>query len=70
MSGPIGSARSYLSKTSNIPMHHIKKTITTPSLQAAAPWRNLGWGLLIPLVFAGNVVVATLAWIIVGMVMR
>jgi hypothetical protein len=48
----------------------MKKTITTPSLQAAAPWRNLRWGLLIPLVFAGNVVVATLAWIIVGMVMR
>jgi hypothetical protein len=43
---------------------------TTSSLQAAAPWRDLGWGLLFPLVFAGNVVVATLAWIIVGWVMR
>jgi hypothetical protein len=26
------------------------------------------WGLLLPLVFASNVLVATLAWIIVGMV--
>jgi hypothetical protein len=43
---------------------------TTPSLQAAAPWHDLGWGLLFPLVFAANVVVATLAWIIVGWVMR
>jgi hypothetical protein len=51
-------------------MHRAKKTIATPSLQAAAPRRNLKWGLLIPLVFAGNVVVATLAWIIVEMVMR
>jgi len=48
----------------------MKKTITTPSLRAVAPWCNLRWGLLFPLVFAGNVVVATVAWIIVGMVMR
>ena len=33
-----------------------------------APWRDLTW--LLPLVFAGNVVVATLAWIVVGLVMR
>jgi hypothetical protein len=36
------------------------------SLPSAAPWRNLSWGLFLPLVFAGNVVMATLAWIIVG----
>jgi hypothetical protein len=48
----------------------MKKTITTPSLPAGAPWRNLRWGLFLPLVFAGNVIVATLAWIIVGMVKR
>ena len=35
------------------------------SLPSAAPWRNLSWGLFLPLVFAGNVVMATLAWIIV-----
>jgi hypothetical protein len=36
------------------------------SLPSAAPWRNLSCGLFLPLVFAGNVVMATLAWIIVG----
>ena len=37
-------------------------------LTTFAPWRDLRW--LLPLVFAGNVVVATLAWIIVWLVMR
>jgi hypothetical protein len=35
-----------------------------------APGVNLSWGLFVPLVFASNVVVATFAWIIVGLVMR
>jgi hypothetical protein len=39
-------------------------------LPSAAPWRNLSWGLFLPLVFAANIVLATLAWIIVGAVMR
>jgi hypothetical protein len=39
-------------------------------LPTLAPWSNLSWGLFLPLVFAGNVVLATLAWIIVGIVMR
>jgi hypothetical protein len=39
------------------------------SLPSAAPWRNLSSGLFLPLVFAGNVVMATLAWIIVGWIM-
>jgi hypothetical protein len=39
-------------------------------LPALAPWSKLSWGLALPLVFAGNVVVATLAWIIIGLVMR
>jgi hypothetical protein len=39
-------------------------------LPTAAPWSNLSWGLFLPLVFAGNVVLATLAWIIVGIVMK
>jgi hypothetical protein len=39
-------------------------------LPTLAPWSNLSWGLFLPLVFAGNVVVAALAWIIVGFVMR
>jgi hypothetical protein len=28
------------------------------------------WGLVLPLIFAGNVVVATLAWFLVGFLMR
>jgi hypothetical protein len=35
-----------------------------------APWSVLSWGLFLPLVFAGNVVVATLAWFTVELVMR
>ena len=35
-----------------------------------APWSTLSWGIFVPIVFASNVVVATLAWIIVGLVMR
>ena len=39
------------------------------ALPSAAPWRNLSWALFLPLVSAGNVVMATLAWIIVGWIM-
>jgi hypothetical protein len=39
-------------------------------LSALAPRSKLSWGLFIPLVFAGNVAVATLAWFIVELVMR
>ena len=40
------------------------------SLPSAAPWRNLSWTLFLPLVFAGNIVMATLAWIIVEAIIR
>ena len=33
-----------------------------------ARWSKLRWGLLLLLVFAGNVLVATIAWIIVRLV--
>jgi hypothetical protein len=46
----------------------MKKTIPSFSPPTRAPWHNLSWGLFLPLVFAGNVVLATLAWIIVSMV--
>jgi hypothetical protein len=39
-------------------------------LSTLAAWSSLSWGLFIPLVFAGNVAVATLAWFIVELVMR
>jgi hypothetical protein len=62
MAGPIiRSAGSRPSKMSQMN--------TGASLPSAAPWRNLSWGLFLPLVFAGNVVMATLAWIIVGWIM-
>jgi hypothetical protein len=44
--------------------------ISTEALPNLAPWNKLSWGLFLPLVFAGNVVVATLAWIIVGLLMQ
>ena len=37
-------------------------------LPTFAPWRDLRW--LLPLVFAGNVFVATLAWFAVELVLR
>jgi hypothetical protein len=42
----------------------------TIALPSAAPWRNLSWALFLPRVFAANIVLATLAWIILGAVMR
>jgi hypothetical protein len=44
--------------------------ISTEALPKFAPWSKLSWCLLLPLVFAGNVVVAVLAWVIVELVMR
>jgi hypothetical protein len=44
--------------------------VSTEALPKLAPWSKLSWSLFLPLVFAGNVVVATLAWVIVGLVMR
>jgi hypothetical protein len=39
------------------------------SLSTPAPWRDLSWGVFLPLSFAVNVVVAVLAWIVVGLFM-
>ena len=39
------------------------------SLSIPAPWRDLSWGVFLPLSFVANVVVAILAWIIVGLIM-
>jgi hypothetical protein len=43
--------------------------ISTEAPPKLAPWSKLSWSLFL-LVFAGNVVVAVLAWVIVGLVMR
>jgi hypothetical protein len=39
------------------------------SLSTPAPWRELSWGRFLPLAFVANVIVAILAWIIVGLIM-
>jgi hypothetical protein len=39
------------------------------SLSTPAPWRDPSWGVFLPLSFVANVVVAILAWIIVGLIM-
>ena len=39
-------------------------------LPTLPPWSKLSWSFFLPLVFAGNVVVAVLAWFIVELVMR
>ena len=38
-------------------------------LSTPAPWRDLSWGVVLPLAFVANVFVAVLAWIIVGLIM-
>jgi hypothetical protein len=39
------------------------------SLSTPAPWHDLSWRVFLPLSFVVNVVVAILAWIIVGLFM-
>jgi hypothetical protein len=43
--------------------------MTQHDLPALAAW-HIGWSFFLPLVFVGNVVVATLAWITVAEVLR
>jgi hypothetical protein len=44
--------------------------IWSDELLKVAPWSKLSWGVFLPLVFLGNVLVAILAWFIVGLAMR
>jgi hypothetical protein len=39
------------------------------SLSTPAPWRDLSWGVSLPLSLVANIVVAGLAWIVVGLIM-
>jgi hypothetical protein len=49
----------------------LSRAATWPDrLPTQAPWSKLSWLLFVPLVFASNVAVAILAWIIVESVMR
>jgi hypothetical protein len=64
---------------SNLPPLDVKANVFTPrrpydaieaeDVAKQAPWSKWGWGLFVPLVFAGNVVVATFAWFIIALVM-
>jgi hypothetical protein len=48
----------------------MKIAVPILSLPPHAPWRNLSWGLFLPLVFASNVFVSTFAWTVVGLAMK
>ena len=49
----------------------LSRAATRPGrLSTQAPWSKLSWLLFVPIVFASNVAVAILAWIIVESVMR
>jgi hypothetical protein len=37
---------------------------------AATPWSSLSWGVFVPALFVGNVVVAILAWFIVELTVK
>jgi hypothetical protein len=51
--------------------NRLSRAATWPDrLPTQAPWSKLSWLLFVPLVFASNVAVAILAWIIVESVMR
>jgi hypothetical protein len=55
---------------SNLPPLDIKANALTPNRRYGAireaPWSKWGWGLLVPLVFAGNVA-AIFAWFILAL---
>jgi hypothetical protein len=55
---------------SNLPKSGSQGGIWLESLPTPAPWSKLSWGFFLPLVFAGNVIVAILAWFIVELVTR
>jgi hypothetical protein len=56
---------------SNLSPSDIEANALTPNRRYGviqeAPWSKWGWGLLVPLVFAGNVVAAIFAWFILAL---
>ena len=50
--------------TAQEPRAHSKNSVRL------VPWRQPSWPVFLPLVFAANVGVATLAWFVVGLFMR
>ena len=55
----------------SLPQLDIKANGLTPNRRYGAiqeaPWSKWGWGLLVALVFAGNVLVAIFAWFIAAL---
>jgi hypothetical protein len=56
-------------KTNALPPHRRYGAIQSEEVPKHMLWPKRGWGLLVPLSFAGNVVVAILAWFLVALVM-
>jgi hypothetical protein len=48
----------------------MKEFISTPSFPERAPWDNLSWAQILPLVLVADLTLASLAWVIVSLVMR
>jgi hypothetical protein len=44
--------------------------IWSDELLKVAPWSKLSWGVFLPLIFLGNVLVAIFAWFIVGLAIK
>jgi hypothetical protein len=70
-SNPRRDTKASVFPASDVAMRRDKRAANSPQgLPALAPWSKLSWGLFVPLAFAGNVVVSSLAWFLVGLVMR
>jgi hypothetical protein len=42
-----------------------REVVQTSDAAGLAPWTALGWGVFVPAVFVGNVVLAIFAWFVV-----
>jgi hypothetical protein len=51
-------------------MEAMARTVRRVQLPIPTVITDPRWGLLVPLMLAGNVVAATVAWVLVGLVMR
>jgi hypothetical protein len=47
----------------------LKKAFPALSSSAVAPWHDLRWIIVLPLLLAGDIIVATLAWFAVSLVL-
>jgi hypothetical protein len=47
-----------------------RKAVQTFDVARTTPWSTLGWGVFVPAVFLGNVVLAIFAWFVVERAMK